>query len=327
MRKFFILLIISVLSLSSCMNTLEIPFDAGEDMLILNARFESHKTTHIVYLSYKKNGNIIVPDSNSKVYLKVNGGKEEEIPFSDKYGDYGLKYSFEYQFKEGDTIELRAEGNGKKVNAKATFLPAVERVEVSQDDNSTYLSFEDNRTSEDFYRFQVDYTYRVTVTDKITGEVKKYDNRYDSYVICNDPLISDMPKESGLLADLISEIFASNINFIFNDYQLTTSKVNIAFDVMNSENIPGVVDLTNKQVDITERSINVYLQHLSIDDYFYFKSLNAGDSFGFAGNILVEPTIVRTNVEGGSGYVSAITSTKGSLSLPSSFDIYGGLYY
>lgn len=323
MRK-IILLIVSVLALTCCTSEFQVPLYTSEDSLILNSQLETQNTSHKIFLSSKWQGRVDASSPISKVSISVNGGPKMVLSSESMERSYRI-FEFDYNFSPSDVVEIEAEDGAKTTSAKVQFPKAVGDIGVAQLDDQSQLcvSFTDDPSQTNYYRLIARNSYTVVYTHNETGEEGTVEGSNQAAIYTDDPLITGVSSESGgMLGDLMSEIMANNQFNIFSDNSLTSSDISITFEVLQleSHNVP---ENTTIQRAIN-RKLNVYIQNLNPEDYRYFSSLNAGDNFGFAGNILVEPTIVPSNVKGGSGYVCAITASKNSIPLA---DLsYGGLY-
>lgn len=334
MRQYIILLF-GFLLLASCTNHIETNITPSEDCLILNACLESQNKVHKVFLSYKKGGQIEAVADYAKMYASVNGAAKVELTrlANDKISS---AFELEHTFQPGDKLALYAECGSMAAMSQVEFPAALgTETELTYEDLTSNFnpyfrikfSFYDDAATTDYYKFSVKNSYALVGTNLATSQTIRKD--YSRFCICysSNALIStgNLPTHD-FMEEIMRTFVPSNSNMVFNDDGISGQKVVLDADAIPLENVEFDEDLKDMRVDMVDRSIDVHIQHISQDTYRYFRSLDAGESFGFAGNILVEPTIIPSNVSGGSGFVAAITSTTRKITFPDIENYYGGIY-
>lgn len=305
MKRIFICLLL----FCSCVNELYLPFEPSADGLILNARFEIQNKSHSIFLSYKKGGIVTIPN-NPIVLLSINNLEYQKLTITENNNNY-IEYRFNYDFKQGDNIKILATNDKKEASAEVSFPVVTTPLKLSGDDKQLDMSFTDNPSTKDYYRVIVYGT--GTVRELRASEVIREEKFTSTINFSSDnPLIDNNIKEGDNIFQNFSSLFTpTNKMRVFSDETVSGKEIKLDIKVLNE-----VADYHNDYsniVKIENRKLVVALQHLSSKDYHYFCSLNSGANFGYAGNILIEPTIVPSNVKGGTGYVMALSSSISSI--------------
>lgn len=314
----------AIFLLGACSEYIEIPLDSGVDTLIINARLESHNEYHYIYLSKKQGSKIIAPE-NAEVNITINGSSSTQLERDEQINAF-LAYPFHYLFKPGDRVEIVAKSGELRAKVQVVFPKAVDTVKVEQASAleegksvKTQISFKDDSLQSDYYRLTCTNYYRVRGTKVKSGESEEFDYiGYPSFstssVLINGPLSDN----DTMLGGLFNTLNPDNDTKVFDDELVSGQDVSIDMQVKLKENYNSV---GYKSVDLTDRRIDIHLQHLSPEAYHYLRVINAGSNLSFAATILAEPTVLPSNVEGGKGFVMALTSTSDSIVLPDVYDI------
>ena len=328
-RYFYLPLLL--LAAWGCEETIDIELEDQEPLLVINAQLSSDVTEHTVYLSLSSVSNVSAV-KGATVEVSINGGAPITAVESEEDTDewnkrYYRAYVFDAALTPGDKVRISARSKERSAWAEVTLAPRVNILQV--DTSSVQIRSYDTYTESDF-QFKADiqdpegdnfYRFHAVVESDMVFNVKEGEPKTQHVVFnlnldtSNDPVISE-GLSTGADNDL-AFFSVDNAYAVFSDelfrntrrtFRFTTSPYALQQAIwywepdMDWDNITTIVSVN--------RRVGVMLYTMDYTSYRYLKSLNNMETFGYEQQILIEPTTLPSNVEGGTGFVGAYTASE-----------------
>ncbi len=312
MKKILYMILLAGVVLSSCTRTITIMREPVEDRLVILALMHTSDTLHDVAVKVSGEKGLTDPDESAVVRCTVNG---EAVPVIPGWSSY--EFTVDATFKPGDEVMVDAEYDGMYAFSKVVVPEAVEaeladtfhQVEYGTDWVTktifAKLRIKDISGDKTYFRIgDMRHQRHELYPDKVR-DVWHIQSRY--FDLGNDPILHDdyiMTNED----DMLSVLNPTNYFRVFSDrlFEDSVAEVQLSF----------VEDLF-QHYDYHERPyesysiLNVVIEHISSEAYYYYKALNSGKMTGFEsyGGLIMEPVVIPTNVTGGLGYVNVSMDT------------------
>lgn len=324
-KHIFQLLLLSVF-IYGCENEIPFNIEANPPRLIMNALINADSINNVLYLN-KTGQNAISDVTDARVEVRVNEVLVETPEALPLYIDgdfisYQKRFLITTKFNPGDRVRIDAATEDGAYHAWAEVvvpqppLP-IERVDTATvpihefenyySDRLRYrITFSDRPGGTHYYRLILDrisYTYGTVYSPEIKDTVAirrdfQMYSREDVVLTDGHPSLSDNDNELSEQTDNIYGVF-DNSRFAGQSYTLTVYPP--AYDPWPELPFPN---------RITRKVRECYVRLLSINetDFRYYKALNLIDS-GVYDELIMEPVVFASNVNGGLGIVSISTET------------------
>ncbi len=320
---------------AGCEETIDIEIEDQEPLLVLNAQLSSDRTQHTVFLSLSTVSNVTAV-KGADVKVSINGAAPvKAVEQAEKTDEWNYRsytgYLFEAELHPGDKVQLTASKDSRSASCEVTLPPRINlmsadtsRVQVRTYENYTEESFQlkvdfQDPEEENYYRFSCVLESDVITTMKGGETFLHPQHRTLRLDTSNDPVISE-----GLSTgsdNALSFFKVDNSYAVFSDELFRGSRRTFRFSIspyaLEDLIFPAVSaddpDWDWDQVSLirsTHRRLGVMLYSLDYVTYRYLKSLNNMETFGYEQQILIEPTTLPSNVEGGTGFVGAYTASE-----------------
>ena len=334
-----ILLAAALLLTAACQNTIRYEYDSTDGQITILSQMNSAEELHSVILSMS------YPDRveslpGATVRCSVNGEvveAEEEKVEGTRTRTY-TRYWFDAAIHSGDQVRIEAVKGSLNASATVTVpLPG----EVSIQDTLTYTRhyestsfFDDEPITWDVRELQVKLGLKdIPKQDSyfVLRVMKVFNSRHvflddegqrtrpdslsvdvnDYYWSEHDPILDDGYFSSGEEGEgLMDFLLATNSMHCFSDQRFIDGEASVKV-FLRADDYP-VTDATYAEVDIY-----LVAELLSVDRSFYnyLRALNNMEAYGYDVSMIIEPTMLPSNVQGGFGMVSAGAQAQTSLFL------------
>ena len=316
----------------SCENIVEEIWSSdNEAMLVLNAQLRQDETSHRIFVNCSS-GSRSETVEDAEVSVSVNGGapvKGVPLAYSrEGYGGYVYDYFDGYEVKvalsPGDKVDVKA--SWKSLSASASIevpeacgvISAVDTamifVPAGGEDGHDYrsrqysIAVQDRSGEKNYYMLCFeDIFYKISPSGQIQGSIATAGS-FDSSA---DHLLN--PVETSLMEELLG---GGNRYNIFTDESFagasyTLKVMDETWGAYNDVWMRFWEDMEEGSYYSLDRVIKVYT--LTFDEYVYLKSIIAANNdLGF----MTEPVIYAENVNGGLGFVTAMTPSSYTIKFP-----------
>ncbi len=299
--------------LNSCTKTIPIMREPVEDKLVILALMHTSDTLHDVVVKVSGEKGLTDPDESAVVRCKVNG---EYVPVTpSEWSAY--EFIIDAAFSPGDEVMVDAEYDGMYAFAKVVVPEAVEaeladtleQVEYGTDwvdkTISAKLRIKDIPGENTYFRIGDMRHQRHEFYPDRVQDVWRIQSRY--FDLGDDPILHDdyiMTNED----DVLSVLNPTNYFRVFSDKLFADGTAEVRLSFM--EGLFQHYDYHERPYE-SYSILNVVVEHVSSEAYYYYKALNSGKMTGFEsyGGLIMEPVVIPTNVTGGLGYVNVSMDT------------------
>ncbi|MCI2082555.1 MAG: DUF4249 domain-containing protein [Bacteroidales bacterium] len=324
--KYLICLLSLAAVVVSCEKTIKFSGEEQKSMLVLNSIATPGDTlgVNVSYsiffldnLSEYAHDGISLPDGECDIKAVINGSSTYKFTRSDLTGDYVCSYVP----AEGDRVQISADVPGfdsvkaeTTVPEKASFdftSHSISKVDSTEDLLKISFSIHDRENEDDFYMLRVflitDYSYMNPETGKpdSTAFVTRCDFASSS------PVFRKLDVSS-LLEEIFGDEFQeSTLSPLFSDHMFDGEDYEIEV-LLNANHFSGPVSFsyggTESISDYTySYKVRMDLTAVSDDYYYYYMSLENKDNGYDLGELFGESSQVYSNVDGGIGFLGALT--------------------
>ena len=332
MRKTFLYILpLLLLAAAGCEETIDIELEDQEPLLVLNAQLSSDRMQHTVFLSMST-VSMVASVKGATVEVSVNGGAaikavETATQTEDGYVRNYTAYAFSAPLAPGDKVRISATKGERQAHTEITMPP---RVNLASVDTSRVFQRSYDTYTEEQFQFKVDfqdpagenfYRFHCVLESDMVFNLKEGEpivqHIYANLPLdtSNDPVISEgltTGNDSDLsffnvdnvYAVFSDELFSENrrtFRFSISPYQLQSNIWFYASDDLDWENVESMNNI--------HRRLGIILYTMDYLSFRYLKSLNNMETFGYEQQILIEPTTLPSNVDGGTGFVGAYTAS------------------
>ncbi len=327
------ILSIAVFSLAaaSCINKVPIDFGEVTPQLVLNAQLDAQEGGQVVYLS-QSNQATLKPLQGAQVAVLVDGkpfatAVEEPSDETDAFR-VGTAYRFQGGFPAGSQVKVTARKDAWDAWAQADVPPApvISAVDtlrtLEQDLDESYEVFQVRITFKDlpgssYYRVGVRAEYRTTQIDA-QGETRELPVDYQALPMSGskDPVLGGTA--AGMSFFDLDKTYLAFSDDLFRDQEYTlrlsmpASWLSYYYFPLDQEFVPVYIYYTVTLVP--------WLESISREEFDYLNALNNLENFGYTAQVIVEPTTLPTNVNGGMGLFTVRNRAEGApMELPPVF--------
>lgn len=301
-----------------CIN--KVPVDFGDDtpQLVLNAQLMADEDTQAIYLSESQVATI-KPLRGADVTILVDGkpfAKAEEAEDEDRNLYNAAAYYFKGGFPEGSQVKVSAKKGSWDAWAQADVVqpPVISAVDtlrsIEREIDYSYEVFQVKITLQDppgdnYYRAGVRAFHLVTMVDA-EGKTMEVPVVYEFHMNGNqDPVLG------GTTAGL-SMFDLGKTYLAFSDEMFSGQEYTLRLTI-NSEQLYPYYYSWDAEFQpvyaIISTTIVPWLESLSREEFDYLNALNNLESFGYTSQMIVEPTTLPSNVNGGLGFFSVRNRT------------------
>ncbi len=332
MMKKILYIILVALVLGSCTEIIPLGRGPLEDCLDMLALMHSSDDEHVVYLRLSNDNGLTSADEDAVITCTINGGEKIEAEHKFMMGIPG-KFGFEAKFRPGDEVLLEAEYRGLYACSKVV-VPQPVGMELL--DTTMIMKYiEDGDNDETRVTYLIDFLlkdipgenncFRVGASrhhirhifhqwpdesgNPRPSETRDHWRVSGNIDIGRDPILHDDYMVSNG-DDLISMINPTNYYMIFSDRLFTDeeAEIQVSFEGYRLETFyGGYLNLPEhlKETEVISTQ-HLVIEHISEETYRYYKALNSARIFSYEsyGGLLMEPVIIPSNVQGGTGFVS-----------------------
>lgn len=326
MKKMLYILALS-LSAAGCINKVPVDFGEVTPQLVLNAQMEAGTGAQIVYLSESMLSSV-KPLRGAEVTLLVDGkplAQAVEVQDDGLTRSIATAYTFQGGFPAGSQVKVTAKKDGWDAWAQAEVLPAPA---ISAVDTLRSMERELDYTYE---VFQVRITFRDTPGDNyycagvraqflLTQVNAEGKTRSIPFVMELPMSGSKDPVLGGATAGM--SIFSMDKTYLtFSDEMFGGREYTLRLSIDLEQLYPfyyTVEDRFNPVYSELSTTLLPWLESVSREEFDYLNALNNLENFGYTAQVIVEPTTLPTNVNGGLGFFAVRSRTEWTpVTLPS----------
>lgn len=319
MRK--LLYLAALLLLAACENVIEVDFGEVEPQMVLNAQLLSSEGPQAVFLS-ESTQKTIKPLKGADVTVEAGGKtyKAQEDPEWEGNGESSSAalYWFEGGFPAGSEVKVTASKGSYKAWGQATVTqaPAILAVDTlrttERDMDYTWEAFQVRIRFKDlpgttYYQVGVHCVEQVALVDE-AGEVSLTpENRMElSMSGSNDPVLSG--NATGLSIFSVEPTYLVFTDDLFQDQEITLH-LSVPMSRLTSYYYYWASDF-EPVYGVCSISLIPWLSTITKEEFQYLTALNNLENFGYEAQIIVEPTTIPSNVNGGLGMVAVQARTE-----------------
>lgn len=331
MKKLLYMVALTLVA-GACMNKVPVDFGEVEPKLVMNAQLESREGEQLIYLSESSQVSL-KPVHGAEVTVYVDGKplatasevEAEDIP---NKSPNAAAYSFLGGFPVGSQVKVSAKKGSWEAWAQADVLPppsisAVDTLrtleqemagdfEYTEEVFHVKISFKD-LPGDNYYQVGVLAYKQVTLVDAMgeTREKLYYENL--SMSGSSDPVLGGAA--AGMSIFDLGKTFLVFSDQMFRDQEYTL-RLSVPAELLSS----ALLDWDGEFIPVyflTTTTLVPWLECISREEYDYMSALNNLENFGYTSQVIVEPTTIPSNVNGGLGFLAVRSRTQAaSMELP-----------
>lgn len=336
MKKILSILVLSIAA-AGCINEIRVDFGEVTPQLVLNAQMEAKEGIQLVYLSESTLSSVKpLKDATVTVYVDGKPFASAFEAVDDEFQDNALAtaYSFRGGFPAGSQVKVTAKKGSWEAWAQADVLPApaISAVDtlrsMERDMDITYESFQTKITFRDlpggnYYRAGVRAECQVTQVNA-AGETREMPVVYDLPMSgSQDPVLGGVTAGMSLFSlDKTYLVFSDEMFSDQGEYSLRLT--------IPSEQLYPFYYFSDWRFIPLYAYFSVtlipWVESVSREEFDYLNALNNLENFGYTAEVIVEPTTLPSNVNGGLGFFAVRSRTEWApLQLPvARMDYYQG---
>ena len=307
------------LALSACIHTIPVDFGEVEPRLVLNAQLSAADGEQAIYLS-ESALTTIKPQRGATVSVLVDGkpfAQAQEAAEPDEAYACAAAYHFQGGFPSGSQVTVKAVLGGTEVSAQSVVETAPRLVQVDtlrvteQDFGDTYVSFQFKITLRDlpgnnYYRVGVrcdDLIYLIDADENRLEIPYAYELPVDGK---QEPVLG-----GGVMGASIFDLDPTFLVFTDQLFQDQDYTLHLSLPVESLAPFYYIYDSQFKPVR-SETLVRLipWVESITEAEYHYLEALNNLENFGYEAQMVVEPTTLPSNVQGGLGFVSVLNRTE-----------------
>ena len=321
------------LATASCINTVPLDFGEPTPQLVMNAQLEAGEGDQLVFLS-ESSLTTLAPLQGADVTILVDGkpfATAGEVPAGEAEYTLATGYRFQGGFPAGSQVKVSARKDGREAWAQADVMPppillTVDTLRTMEREfDEAYEVFQVKITLKDlpgssYYRTGVQMSGALTLVDAAGQTREQTHVRELAMRSSNDPVLGGAA--TGMSLFNLDKTYLVFSDELFRDQEYTLrlsidSRMLYAYDYRWEE------DFFPVRV-VSQVTLLPWLESISRDEFNYLNALNNLENFGYTAEVIVEPTTLPTNVNGGLGMVAVRNRALGNpipLS-PEAIDLY-----
>jgi hypothetical protein len=315
MKKFVYIMALSIVA-AGCINKVKVDFGEVTPQLVMNAQMLARENEQVVYLSESTMATLR-PLQGAQVTVLVDGkpfatavqGEEDDL--------IATPYYFQGTFPVGSQVKISAKKGSWDAWAQVDVVPgpvisAVDTLRsLERDLDYSYETFQVKITFKDL---PGDSYYRVGVRGNF--EIIQFDAEGNTLVVPADfelPMSgSKDPVLGGAVAGM--SIFDMDKTYLaFTDEMFRDQEYTLRLTIDMEQLYPYYYYWDQEFIPVSSRITSLlfpWLESISREEYDYLNALNNLENFGYTSQVIVEPTTLPTNVNGGLGFVAVRSRTE-----------------
>lgn len=314
-----------LLAATGCINKVPIDFGEVTPQLVLNAQLMAEEDEQAIYLSESTLATI-KPLQGAEVTVLVDGkpyATAVEADEVEQNNRYASAYRFQGGFPAGSQVKVTAKKGSWDAWAQAEVIPrpvisAVDTLRsMERDIDYSYEVFQVKITFKDlpgnsYYRAGVRANHLITQVG-FNGEISEI------------PVTSELamsgskdPVLGGATAGM--SIFNLDKTYLaFSDEMFRDQEYTLRLTINSDRLYPFYYVMADfaPSYFLISTSLVPWLESISREEFDYLNALNNLENFGYTAQVIVEPTTLPTNINGGLGFFAVRNRTEAaSVALP-----------
>ena len=308
-----------LLAATGCINKVPIEFGEVTPQLVLNAQLLAKEDVQAIYLS-ESTLTTIKPLSGAEVTVLVDGkpfAAAVEADEEEQDNHYAAAYCFQGGFPAGSQVKVTAKKGSWDAWAQTEVLPlpvisAVDTLRTMERDiDYSYEVFQVKITFRDlagdsYYRVGVRADHLITQVDA-AGETNEIPVTYEFPMSgSKDPVLGGAT--AGMSIFDLDKTYLAFSDEMFRDQEYTLRLT------INSEQLFPYYYMWDgnfsPEYAVVSTTMVPWLESISREEFDYLSALNNLENFGYTGQVIVEPTTLPTNINGGLGFFAVRNRTE-----------------
>ena len=315
MKKLVYLIALSFVA-AGCINKVNIDFGEVTPQLVMNAQMLAQENQQVVYLSESKQATI-KPLQGAQVTVMVDGKPFATAVQGEDEDRIATPYYFQGTFPEGSQVKISAKKGSWDAWAQADVAtrPVISAVDtlrsIERDLDYSYEVFQVKITFKDlpgdsYYRVGVTGNYHITMWD-VAGNMHEIPATYETPMSgSKDPVLGGAV--AGMSIFDLDKTYLAFSDEMFRDQEYTL-RLTIDSEQLYPYYYALSADFTPRYAIVTSQLVP-WLESISREEFNYLNALNNLENFGYTSQVIVEPTTLPTNVNGGLGFVAVRSRTE-----------------
>ena len=301
---------------AGCINKVKIDFGEVTPQLVMNAQMMAQENEQVVYLSESTLATL-KPLQGAQVTVFVDGEPFATAVQGEEDDHLATPYYFQGTFPVGSQVKVSAKKGSWDAWAQADVVlrPVISTVDtlrsMERDMDYSYEVFQVKITFKDL---PGDSYYRVGVRGNF--EITQFDADGNTLDVPTDfelPMSgSKDPVLGGTTAGL--SIFDLDKTYLaFSDEMFRDQEYTLRLTINSEQLYPYYYYWDKDFIPVSTRITPIlfpWLESISREEYDYLNALNNLENFGYTSQVIVEPTTLPTNVNGGLGFVTVRSRTE-----------------
>lgn len=315
MKKLVYLIALSFIA-AGCINKVNIDFGEVTPQLVMNAQMLAQENQQVIYLS-ESNQATIKPLQGAHVTVMVDGKPFATAVQGEDEDRIATPYYFQGTFPEGSQVKISAQKGSWDAWAQADVAtrPVISAVDtlrsIERDLDYSYEVFQVKITFKDlpgdsYYRVGVTGNYHITMWD-VAGNMHEIPATYEMPMSgSKDPVLGGAV--AGMSIFDLDKTYLAFSDEMFRDQEYTL-RLTIDSEQLYPYYYALSADFTPRYAIVTSQLVP-WLESISREEFNYLNALNNLENFGYTSQVIVEPTTLPTNVNGGLGFVAVRSRTE-----------------
>ena len=310
-KKMLYFLALLLFAATACENVIDVDFGDNEPQLVLNAQLLSTSQAQQVYVS-ESSRTLLRPVKDASVTVEVDGKSfvADLLPDEEQDAHAGV-YRFACPISPGSQVKVTAARDSRKASASSEVMPGAVITEVdtlrvteqtfdSTEENFQFkISFRD-LPGQSYYRIGVRADFTIRMEDS-SGETLDVFSTYEFPVSgAKDPILGGSTVSFSILD--LEPTYLVFTDEMFRD-QLCTVRLTVPVTQLYPFYYAWDGSFYPRYATITPHYVP-WLETLTAEEFHYLSALNNLENFGYEAQMIVEPTTLPCNVDGGLGFVS-----------------------
>lgn len=309
MDKKILTILVFLLAATACENIIDVEFGDSEPQLVLNAQLLSDSRAQQVYVS-ESSRTLLQPVLDARVTVEVDGKAVTAELLPEQQDDHAGVYGFACPIPAGSQVKVTARRDSREATASSEVMPgaritSVDTLRVTEQNlDSTEelfqfkISFQD-LPGQSYYRIGVRADFTIRMVDD-AGQTLDVFSSYEFPVSgANDPILGGSTMSISIL-DL------EPTYLVFSDEMFRDQSCTVRVTVPVQQLYPFYYSWDGTfypRYAIIMASYVPWLETLTAEGFYYLGALNNLENFGYDAQLIVEPTTLPCNVQGGLGFV------------------------
>ena len=351
--KKFLPILLTVMALQGCTNDLEYKAASAPEELVVSAQLNSSDRTHTVF-TYVSSGTALKPAPEDvtvtclvngseaargvreEVEINVSEGRRERDATGDRSGEQRFfqgAFTFDLGFSPGDEVTIVAGGGGFSASGTTRFpeAPVIASVDTATVTIQRFweldkvrklfrvdVAVEDRPGQDDWFILEA-----ILIQEAVLHREGKEDEPLSKTTVLKIDAGDDKILGEGIILtnEEVLGTLSSNTYNIFRDAFFKDGTGRISFTLNPEELGPnGIISLPegaaqNYDTAYISSSLEIRVCGISQEEYNYLRALGI-QAMTFYNSNFIEPMSIPDNIEGGTGFVGALSASKRAFRLP-----------